>query len=147
MRMPVDVACVPDPGNETLIENINDYLTKSKINNININLRARTNVVVLRYDGPFYCPACGVEIISESRINPCEHTVFVASNESGFLYVKSDYLNKYSKILKVIKPNKDPKRYIDIDIATTLMGSNSVTFMVLPKVPLEFIILYLGIKF
>ena len=33
------------------------------------------------YDGPLHCPFCGRETIAEEGISPCEHTLFIATDE------------------------------------------------------------------
>ena len=50
------------------------------------------------YDSPLHCPFCGNETIGEEAISPCEHTLFIATDET--LEYCSERIRKKSLIKK-----------------------------------------------
>ncbi|MDQ6970050.1 MAG: hypothetical protein Q9M16_06055 [Mariprofundus sp.] len=44
------------------------------------------------------CPVCGCEPFDE----PCEHTVYVAANECGLIYIAEQYRSQYETVVEQI---------------------------------------------
>jgi len=82
------------------------------------------------------CPVCGCELLDE----PCEHTVYVATNECGLIYIAEKYRSQYEALAENIlkehgaleegEPlNSEEFPYEFIDELEERFGNESIVFI------------------